>query len=294
MRLIAGAPLSISTTLTSLDPDITVTFANEIPHALSAQDIKTIREALSPLTLNGVGIAGLDGNVQIDVMAPVALTNDDASELEREISLLLGISYEKVNIEASTEAAGDANSGGLPMTSCTTGFAVRNSSGTRGLLTAGHCSNTQSYSIFGFPGNYAMTFRNELRSASADLQWHTISGTVYARYYGPSTSSTVTVNSSTTQSQQGGDYVCSRGKTTGYRCGTVTSISFAPTWSGACPGTTCSASFVRVNANQDDGDSGGPWAAGGSAYGIHKGGASYSVYSSGNYFGALGVAIVYG
>ncbi len=71
--------------------------------------------------------------------------------------------------------------------------------------------------------------------------------------------------------------------TTGYQCGSVTSITYAPTWSGACPGVTCQPVWVRINAYQLPGDSGGPWFIGGnSAVGIHKGGAtdgSWAVYA---------------
>ena len=53
------------------------------------------------------------------------------------------------------------------------------------------------------------------------------------------------------------------------------STAFAPTWQGACPGTTCSSTFVQVsgiNLSNNYGDSGGPWFIGGTAYGIHMGG----------------------
>lgn len=295
VNLSKDAPRKVVEGIEALDPRVIVTESSNEPYRFTSEQLKAAASSVTPFVLEGVGKSDLGRNVIADISIPEGTPSEVTPEMIGDLALSLGVPAGNLLVEISLFAAGDSNSGGLPLSTCTSGFAVRNSAGTRGLLTAGHCGNSQSYSIYGFPGSYAMTYQAELRSASADLQWHTISGTVYARYYGPSTSSTVTVTSSTSQSQQLGDYVCSRGKTSGYRCGTINSISYTPTWTDACPGTTCSATWVRVGASSQGGDSGGPWAASGSAYGVHKGGStSFSVFTSGNYFGSLGVAIVYG
>jgi hypothetical protein len=94
-----------------------------------------------------------------------------------------------------------------------------------------------------------------------------------------------------------GGFVCHRGKTTGYSCGTIVSKTFQPTWANACFGVTCASVWIRVqgaNLKCYPGDSGGPWFLNNTAYGIYKGQSSsgpavgncnWAVYSAADYFG---------
>jgi hypothetical protein len=171
--------------------------------------------------------------------------------------------------------------GGLPISTCTTGFTVRNSAGTRGVSTAGHCGNSQTLS------GYALTFRGEAYSGSYDVQWHNASGHTYPNTIkvGSGTRSITGTRSRTSQTV--GSQVCKQGKTTGYTCGTISTISYCA--SGAC-------TWVRVAGNgvnlSEGGDSGGPWFSGNTAYGSHTYGiGNDSAYMPVNYFSGISVTI---
>ncbi len=84
-----------------------------------------------------------------------------------------------------------------------------------------------------------------------------------------------------------GSQVCKQGKTTGYTCGTISTISYCA--SGAC-------TWVRVAGNgtnlSEGGDSGGPWFSGNTAYGSHTYGiGNDSAYMPVNYFSGISVTI---
>jgi hypothetical protein len=171
--------------------------------------------------------------------------------------------------------------GGLSITGCTSGFTVRNSAGTRGISTAGHCGNSQTLS------GYALTFRGEAYSGSYDIQWHNASGHTYPNTIkvGSGTRSITATRSRTSQTV--GSQVCKQGRTTGYTCGTISTISYCA--SGAC-------TWVRVAGNgtnlSEGGDSGGPWFSGNTAYGSHTYGiGNDSAYMPVNYFSGISVSI---
>lgn len=278
--------------LSELSPLVVVSSGSD---ESAARNLEAVASALVGLEgVVGIGVDGSTGNIQVDVSAerPGSVAAED---IVMSRVAQVGVDLESVLVEVSEGPVGDTRRGGLHMSSCTTGFGVQNSSGTRGIITAGHCGNSQSYQLHGSSTWYSMTYQNELRSANADLQWHTTAAAEEGRFHANSTSSSRALTSVVPRANQGGDYVCSRGKTSGYRCGDVTSISYQPTWSGACPNTTCNAVFVRVSAGTSGGDSGGPWFNASAGYGIQKGGSSsYSVHTSTNYFGSLGVAVFYG
>lgn len=223
---------------------------------------------------------GVDG-VEVDIMTgelvvlvnPIAESLSEVTTSSAEVAARTIAASIPVRIERTDAPATDSNRGGVLMSTCTAGFTVRGSSAT-GLATAGHCGSTQSYatSPSGSASNSA-PFITESRTSSADVQWHTTPNhSDVGQFYGDY------ANSATVRTGSGvaavGQLLCHRGKVTGYTCGNVTSTAYAPTYSGACP-STCSASFVRVEGSglgNLQGDSGGPWFAGGTAYGIHKGG----------------------
>jgi hypothetical protein len=82
------------------------------------------------------------------------------------------------------------------------------------------------------------------------------------------------------------------------------SLVYQPTYAGACPGTTCSAVWIKVGGSSLEcygGDSGGPWFNAGTAYGIYKGQASsgttaaacdFAFYMGINYVSGLGVSLM--
>jgi hypothetical protein len=171
--------------------------------------------------------------------------------------------------------------GGLSITGCTSGFTVRNSAGTRGVSTAGHCGNSQTLS------GVALTFRGEAYSGSYDVQWHNASGHTYPNTIKVSTATRAITSTRARSSQTVGSQVCKQGRTTGYTCGTISTTSYCA--SGAC-------TWVRVAGNgtnlSEGGDSGGPWFSGNTAYGSHTYGiGNDSAYMPIDYFSGISVSI---
>lgn len=172
--------------------------------------------------------------------------------------------------------------GGLHLSTCTSGFTVKNSSGSRGITTSAHCGNTQSH------GGKALNFRSERLGGSYDIQWHNRSGATFsATFWSGSAHRTVTGTRSRSN-QSVGDYVCKYGKTTGYTCGYIETTSYC--YDGAC-------TWIRVGRDgynlSEGGDSGGPWFNSYTAYGSHTLGiGDDSAYMAVNYFGGLGVSVV--
>ena len=204
-----------------------------------------------------------------------------------------------MRIDTVEKPVGDGHTrGGADLSNCTAGFVVRHPlSGTRGYITAGHCPNNQTYFEFGGV-SYSTAFVDEIQDADQDVQWHTTPHIELPRFYASSTTFDRPLNSRRTRSEQSvGGYVCHRGKTTGYSCGTIQTKTFAPTYANACPGTTCSPVWIRVSGSNlkcFPGDSGGPWFLVYSAYGIYKGQSSsgtaagdctWAFYMASNYFG---------
>lgn len=203
-----------------------------------------------------------------------------------------------VNV-VQAEPMSDTYRGGVNLLDCTVAFSVRNSQPTKGVLTAGHCGNSQSYSTSPTTSPaYSAPYRTESRTASTDYQWNTASShTPTNTFFGPSAA--VTVTRVGTGNGVQGSYLCHRGKTTGYSCGYVQSNIYRPTWRGACA-TTCNANWVYVaggNVRNANGDSGGPWfttsGSSGYAYGVHKGGGSATgVYMPIGRISGLGLALL--
>lgn len=189
----------------------------------------------------------------------------------------------------------DANRGGRILSLCTSAFTVRDASLTPGMLSAGHCSNSQSYWWFSGPGPFSMSFLSERWQNNADIQWHTTSAQgIEPLFHADSTT--------TARAQIGvgvglvGQYLCRRGTVSGYACTTVTSITYAPAYDGACPGTTCLAVFsLTSGAGPSQGDSGGPWFIGNEPHGITKGFAgSQAIFTRVWYLNTMGVTLMQG
>jgi Trypsin len=156
--------------------------------------------------------------------------------------------------------------GGLFLRTCTAGFSVKqNGVASTGTLTAGHCSDSQTFS------GAAMTYKQGLLSGSHDEQWHTSSFTEVAKFRvdpnGTTRPVTAKVSRSTTPD---GGMVCKYGNESQYGCGFLVSKSHAPSYVPNAQPT-----FMQVHFDGRDlassGDSGGPVFLGQSAYGIVSG-----------------------
>jgi hypothetical protein len=253
---------------------------------LVAEAERLAKWAVSTGGIDGVGVSPRTGALMIDTnsSAPAGI----ASKVPTAFPVIVSVSAEPAKSEYR---------GGVALTSCTAGFTVKSTSTTqRGIVTAGHCGNTQAYALTptGTP-TYSTTYGGQLWGSTYDLQYHRVtSHTSTGVFYGPSaTTPTTRVGSGTAVLDQ---FLCHRGKVTGYSCGEVVSTSFAPTWANACNTSTCSAVFVKVQhpALQGlPGDSGGPWFYGAAAYGIHMGGSvGWKVYSPIGKISSLGLALL--
>lgn len=309
VRVVQGSDLdaAVKGLLAESDTPIEVV---EVPGRGVPQLLRQLNEVLPQLQELGGGLAGAEidertGEIVLFYQPLEDAKQDDGSTKQtldarrRAQGAAKAILGAPVRIEVVDAPVGDGHTrGGANISGCTAGFVVRHpSTGTRGYITAGHCGNNQTYSEFGGV-SYAAPFIDEIRDADQDVQWHTTPHMELPKFYASSTTNARPLTSRRTRSQQSvGGYVCHRGQTTGYSCGTIASKTFAPTYNNACPGTTCSAVWVRVSGNNlkcFPGDSGGPWFLVYSAYGIYKGQSSsgsaasncnFAFYMASNYFG---------
>jgi hypothetical protein len=156
---------------------------------------------------------------------------------------------------------------GLELSTCTSGFSVKNSSGTKGITTAAHCNNVQKYNNTTFP------FQGAAQGGQYDVQWHTAPGFTVRNLMYDGTYYRLVYGTKPRNSQMLNEYVCKYGRETYFTCGYIINKNFMP----ACKDGFCyTSAFIRVHRDgvdlSSDGDSGGPWFAGSTAYGIHKGG----------------------
>ncbi|HEY2291447.1 MAG TPA: S1 family peptidase [Thermoanaerobaculia bacterium] len=182
--------------------------------------------------------------------------------------------------------------GGLALRTCTSGFSVQDNNRTRGITTAAHCSNNQTF------GGQALTFQAELQSGDQDVQWHTAPGLTVTNQFDSGIGVRACTATLGRNNQAVGDYVCKNGMTTGYTCGNISSTTYAPGYV-----TNANPTFIRVHNNagtplRAGGDSGGPWFLVNTAYGTHSGSPGAdpndALYMAINYVSALNVTVLTG
>ncbi len=224
-------------------------------------------EAMGAIKSQNIPVdSGIDikaGKVQIYVVERNLL--DDAIEKGR---IRLPDKADIVTVPALSQPDADIY-GGLPLTTCTSGFSVENNNGTKGITTAGHCGNSQSYSGTSLP------YEDGADDTSYDIQWHSAPGftvTNEIRYSSAGATRDIT-GTVGRNSQSIGGYVCKYGKVTHYTCGYISDKNYRP--SSYIDNAT--ATFIRVDDSAgysplaDRGDSGGPWFLHYNAYGTHSG-----------------------
>lgn len=183
---------------------------------------------------------------------------------------------------------------------CTTGFSVKNTSGVKGVITAGHCDNTMfdTFTGTGLP----LIFKGEKYGGNYEVQWHTLAGytPVNKIQWWKGSSSTRVITAATGRSNQAiNAYVCKYGITTYYSCGFIADknylLTYPDQWKPPVPFT---ATFIRVTSGNTnplatEGDSGGPWYIGNTAYGITLSGFNTNaVYMAINYVSGLNVSVL--
>ena len=172
-----------------------------------------------------------------------------------------------VEIRWSNDVGGEAQVvvyGGGPLSSCTSGFTVRRTSGSQlGIITADHCSDSQRYS-----GYNVLTYRSRLATSQGDIQYMSSSDSVGYSFYNDRGRLSAQYSVSTPARNMA---ICVFGVATNVKkCTTVRSTSPVcvderTNYRGYC-------NLISANDNVTrSGDSGGPWSYGTTVYGITHG-----------------------
>ena len=217
-----------------------------------------------------------------DLTAPGQITVTDEAlqakitEVTEELKDSISVNYVIEDGQGANDQATFA--GGEAMSTCTFGFAARRNNTTLyGIITAGHCTDTQTMH------EIELEYYVGLNVMQADAQFNIIPHGSSHQLLDDFTcggwwSSLCDVTDDIARTDMPGDYVCHYGKNSGISCGTVTSINYRPDYDDSCLNwdeeeVECLAVFVEVQGpslRACYGDSGGPWYRGGIAYGIHK------------------------
>lgn len=182
--------------------------------------------------------------------------------------------------------------GGLALNVCTSGFGVIASDGTKGITSAGHCHNNQTF--MGQP----LTFEEEEWQRFYDVQWYTTPGfTVTNEFQWRDDGSTREVTATRGRSNQSvGQYVCKYGKTTGYTCGYIESRFFRPNYiDNATPTFILVEDTAGYSPLVEVGDSGAPVFNGSTAFGTISGkvDTGKAIYMAVNYiYSGLAVNVI--
>ncbi len=162
---------------------------------------------------------------------------------------------------------------------CTSAFTVKRASdGVEGTLTASHCEGLNQMDENDGSGGVTLTFSAPFASEHigtfGDIEWHTTSHVDYPEFWSTATSRRPVQGRIANSQISQNAFVCHFGRSSGYSCGNVSSVSTNSTfeWAG-CGGCTVTARdmVAVVNANSAGGDSGGPWFNSYTAWGIHHG-----------------------
>jgi streptogrisin C len=171
---------------------------------------------------------------------------------------------------------------------CSVGFSARNSSGTKVMITAGHCTagggpaygynqvsmGSLSGSVFGTQGDFG-------KVTVSSSSW-TMVGTV--NHYG---GADVHVSGHTEAAT--GASICRSGSTTGWHCGTVGAKNQTVSYTGG-PTVT---GLTKTNVCAEPGDSGGSWMSGTQAQGVTSGGSGNCSSGGTTYFQPVNEALSY-
>jgi len=161
---------------------------------------------------------------------------------------------------------------GLELVPCTSGFSVRHSDGTLGILTAAHCTPDPPDAPIYFEG-IELILRQWNYGGPHDVQWRTTPGFTVRNLMFDGTYNRYVRGIKLRDQQVEEEYVCKHGKITEYTCGFIDHKNHRPPPDN---GATFSATFIYVRSAGENlsevGDSGAPWFSGNTAYGVHRSG----------------------
>ncbi len=264
---------------------------------------KTLSELINIQTKFSDSLKNLDiaADLYTDIhenCVKVSIANSDYSIFNNYLNQEKLIIPEKVNIEfvdelskPNTTIYGGLHLEGIILEESTCGFAVEDASGNKGVTAAGHCSNSQWWGI-----NW-LVFEEEEWEGFGDIQWHSTNMDVDNLIRDSSSYTTREITSSKSRSQQAvGSFVGKYGRATGYTAGYIECKTAQPTYVPNCEPT-----FILVEHSfpnlwdklADQGDSGGPWFVGNTAWGTHSGTyGEYGVYMAINYLSEINVSLL--
>ncbi|HYW17240.1 MAG TPA: hypothetical protein VE891_13945 [Allosphingosinicella sp.] len=233
-------------------------------------------------TLDGIGTDESTSQIVLTVYAPDAVTATAAKAKEAQVAELLKLPF---RIETTTvrEVLADVRGGARIAASgggyCTTGFVVKNTSGTTGVATAGHCEGMDTYyNPSGTTIPTTIVASSEIVDADQDVEVHTSGYVERPEFYADTTDSARVLTGRRYKTSTGfGDNVCHRGVRTLYSCGLVKQTNYTPLDSAGnparCGAVACGPYYVRVEGPElacYQGDSGGPVFASTVAFGLLK------------------------
>jgi hypothetical protein len=261
---------------------------------LSLVDLSSTREQLVQTLLNLGLVFDSDINVHLNEIEFYVLDESEfrSSLVENNLDL-----PDFVKIIETPELATPAVDiyAGLALRTCTSGFSIRFADSSRGVSTAGHCSNSQSRN------GIHLAYIAGSTTGSLDAQVHSVTNyfTVrnwsYDGRYDTTTPYYRVITATKHRGQQMLDsYVCKYGKTTGFTCGYLISRTFQPSNPAY---VNPLATYMRLHKDNtvlaDQGDSGGPLFNGSTAYGLVSAVLSGDlIYMAINYIENLGVTVL--
>ena len=264
--------------------------ATEVTDAFTSFDFATGKITTVAILKSTAATSALD---DLRAVAGTNLTEATRADIVDSITTAVVRSNQQVlgGDHSGTQHQGGENLNVGETAECTSGFVVENSSGTRGIATAGHCHNDLT------DDGVSLQLENEHYGLQGDFQWHTGTQEFPNEFYGgiSSGSEVSSRNVSSVASPSVGQTLCRNGRASNKTCQEVRKANVCISTDN---GDQCYLTIMGEKHSQTT-DSGGPVYLSNTAYGIHKGWVydpwpfTRDVFSrADNIYSALGVNIV--
>ena len=198
----------------------------------------------------------VSGKIEMTVIAD----SSDLAKVGAEVRTIIGSDVELILVDGPIGSDDATHMGGQPTTTCTAGWVVTNPTLGRGVATAAHCQDQQSMN------GVALDYIIAHEGTHGDMQWHRKVGQTFPDDFKAGAQNTWNSDQrdvAAVGTPVVGLFLYKNGKK-GFRDSDDIKAL------GHCVNGSCN--LVRVFLdNAIPGDSGGPWYAGNTAYGLHKG-----------------------